>query len=145
MQQPPKTIGFEVKVLATLMKRSFEHDTANTEVDGLTGMQGWIIGYLHMNEGRPVFQRDLEREFNIRRATVTGVLKLMERDGLITREPVDYDARLKKLTLTPKAVELHKRIVERYTAFEKRLRSGLTAEEVETFFTIVDKIKQNIE
>ena len=36
------------------------------------------------------------------RSTVTGVVKLMERKGLIRRESVSSDARLKKLVLTEK-------------------------------------------
>ncbi len=47
----------------TLIKRCMD--------DGMppetTGMQGWIIGFLHRNEDRDMFQRDVEAEFNIRR------------------------------------------------------------------------------
>src|SRR5690606_41099126 len=54
--------------------------------DGLTSMQGWIIGYLSKHKEQPVFQRDLEKQFNIRRATASGLLQLMERNGLLRRE-----------------------------------------------------------
>ena len=64
-------------------------------------MQGWIIGYLYQNRDKEVFQRDIQEQFSIRRSTVTGILQLMEKNGLITRSSVERDARLKKLELTP--------------------------------------------
>ncbi|WP_337101838.1 MarR family winged helix-turn-helix transcriptional regulator [Paenibacillus sp. YIM B09110] len=134
----PSAISFEIKILANMIKRKLDDGEK-----GLTGMQGWVIGYLRSNADRAVFQRDLERDFNIRRATVTGVLQLMERDGLIVREAVEHDARLKKITLTPKAITLHEQVIRRFNAFEIDLRSGLTEEEIATFFTISEKLKKN--
>ena len=93
-------VGGEIRMLSNLIKRCMD--------DGMppetTGMQGWIIGFLHRNEDRDMFQRDVEAEFNIRRSTATGILQLMEKNGFLLREPVAYDARLKKLVLTPKAL-----------------------------------------
>ena len=90
-------VGGEIRMLSNLIKRCMD--------DGMppetTGMQGWIIGFLHRNEDRDMFQRDVEAEFNIRRSTATGILQLMEKNGFLLREPVAYDARLKKLVLTP--------------------------------------------
>lgn len=141
----PKAIGFEVKVLSNLIRRRLESGTEESGCESLTGMQGWIIGYISIRGDAAVFQRDLEREFNVRRATVSGVLQLMERNGLIRREPVEYDARLKKLTLTPKAVELHEKVMQRLSDFERELRSGLTEEEIQEFLRILDKLKKNVE
>ena len=76
-------------------------------------MQRWVIGYLSEHEGKDVFQRDLEEEFSVRRSTATGILQLMEKNELITREPVSHDARLKKLVLTPKAIEIQKRLLKK--------------------------------
>src|SRR5690606_32706222 len=103
----PKSIAFEIKVLATLLKRNLDAGRDDTGKESLTGMQGWVLGYLKGNTERDIFQRDLEKEFNIRRATVSGVLQLMERNGLIVREPVEHDARLKKISLTEKGILLH--------------------------------------
>lgn len=142
----PKTIGYEVKSLSNLIKRYLHETTKGSGLEDLTAMQGWIIAYLyhHRNE-HEIFQRDLEKNFNVRRSTITGVLQLMERKGLITREPVEYDARLKSLKLTPKAISLHEMVMERFMEVEKRLRQGLSEEEVAAFFSIIKKIKGNIE
>lgn len=143
---PPKTIGFEIKSLGNLIKRCIYESAARSGLDGLTGVQGWIIGYLYEHKDGPgVFQRDIEKTFQIRRSTVTGILQLMEKKGLITREPAVHDARLKRLQLTPKAIAHHELIMEKIREVEARLRRGLSEEEVETFFLLVEKIRRNLE
>jgi len=140
-----KAIGFEIKVLANMISRTLnEASLERNEDQTLTGMQGWIIGYLIANEQREIFQRDLEKDFHIRRATVTGVLQIMERNELIVRVQVEHDARLKKIILTLKAHELHKRNVQRFMNFERRLRNGLSQEEIDTFYRITEKLKLNL-
>lgn len=138
-------IGFEVKSLNNMIRRSIDLTTLN-DMEGLTEMQGWIIGYIyHHVDSQETFQRDLEKEFKIRRSTATGILQLMEKNGLITREPVEYDARLKRLSLTPKAVKIHEKVERRVEETEKKLRNGLSDEEITQFFFIVDKIKRNLD
>lgn len=141
-----RKIGFEIKTLSNLIKRRVENSSTVSEIDKLTGMHGWIIGYLYNNSTkREIFQRDIETEFSIRRSTVTGILQLMEKNGLIERNPVSYDARLKKLVLTPKAIEIHKKVHNEIMEIETRLMKGLSEEEVNTFLTILEKIKKNVE
>ncbi|MCX7714986.1 MAG: MarR family transcriptional regulator [Clostridia bacterium] len=140
-----KNIGFEIKTLSHLIKRRIDKFAGGTNHSGLTGGHGWIIGYLYdKSKTRDVFQRDLEAEFSIRRSTATGILKLMEKNGLIVKEPVEKDARLKKLVLTPKAVALHEKVISEFNKMEEQLSRGLTEEEKEMFFKVIDKIKNNI-
>ena len=49
-----------------------------------------------------IYQKDIEQEFKVSRATASNMLQLMERKGLIVRESVSCDARLKKISLTRK-------------------------------------------
>lgn len=141
-----KMIGFEVKAVSNLIKRRVENSKVMSDIHRLTGMHGWVIGYLYDNRNkRDVFQRDIETEFSIRRSTVTGILQLMEKNGLIVREPVDYDARLKKLVLTPKAVAIHETILKEIVKIEAQLTKGLTEDETNSFLSTLEKIKKNIE
>ena len=141
----PKTIGFEIKILSNLIKRNSDDVISENRNDGVTSLQSWIISYIMVNAERSVFQRDIERDFNIRRATVTGILQLMERNGLIIRKPVGYDARLKMLTLTPKAEEFYESAVQQMIDFEKKLCNGISAEEIAFFHAIMDKMRKNLE
>lgn len=137
-------IGFEVRTLSNLIRRHVDSFSAEREIDSITGVQRWVIGYLFHRQDRDVFQRDLEKEFLIRRSTATAILQLMEKNGLITRERVDQDARLKRLLLTPKAKEIHTMIMKEIEAFEKTLTYGIPEEEMAAFFQTLEKIKGNI-
>ena len=106
--------------------------------------QGMLIGFLMNNADKEIFQKDIEAEFDIARSTVTATLDSMERKGYITREAVERDARLKKITLTQKAVESHNRIVADLEQLERAMFKNISAEEADTLFAIMDKIKENL-
>jgi len=144
-----KSIGLEVKTLCNMIKR--ELDDSKTEEEkiarqDLTGVQGWIVGYIcGKSKEEDVFQKDIEKEFNIRRSTATGILQQLEKKGYIERVPVDHDARLKKLVLTPKAIEAHSFIMNRIKETESKLVNGLSEGEIIFFFEIMEKIKKNLQ
>ena len=68
---------------------------------GITAVQSRVIYYIlvHCQDG-PVFQRDIENVFGLSRSTATGILQLLEKNGIIRRESVASDARLKSLVPT---------------------------------------------
>lgn len=137
-------LGFEFRTLNNLIKRYFEQHKPQ-EFKNSTGVHGWAIRYFYENREKDIFQRDFEARFSIRRSTATNILKLMEKNGLITREAVSYDARLKKIVLTDKAVAIHKDATQNIEIFENTLKKGLTQQETEFLYKILDKIKANLE
>lgn len=145
--RPRETIGFEIKVLSNMIKRRIDEKINSIEgIEHVTGMQGWIIGYLYDHGAkREIFQRDLEKEFNIRRSTATGLLQLMEKNGLIIRESVEHDARLKRLKLTEKAARSHEAIFRTIIEVETHLCTGLSEEEIRAFLNTIKKIRKNVE
>lgn len=140
-----KEIAFELHKTSRLIRRFMDSHALKDEIDHLTGTHGWAIGYFYDHREKDVFQRDFEKECRIRRSTATAILQRMEQNGLIVRESVDYDARLKKITLTPRALELHKRVREDFAALETMLRGSLTAQEVDCLFTVLEKIQKEVD
>ena len=82
--------------LCTLMTRYCNRSRGIREQEQLTGMHGWLIHFLY-DQTEPVYQRDIEKRLCIRRSTVTATLNRMEKNGLIVRESVPEDARLKRI------------------------------------------------
>ena len=144
MGDKKRLIGFEIRTVNNLIKRYVQNQKL-PELDASTGVHGWALRFFYENRHRDVFQRDFEERFSIRRSTATNMLKLMEKNGLIKRESVDYDARLKKIMLTDKAIEIHKRILKNIDGCEKTISQGISREELNIFFSVVDKIKANLE
>ena len=138
-------IGFQIRTLSHLVKRVVDQTAFSGEELHPTGVQGWIIGYLYNHRHQGVFQRDIQEQFSIRRSTVTGILQLMEKNGLVTRSSVEQDARLKKLELTQKGIELHERVERSIRQVEDRISNCLTPEEKEEFIRLCEKIRENLQ
>lgn len=138
-------IGHEVKTLSNLIKRHIDASAANSVRKDLTGMQTWIIRYIYERQNKEeVFQRDIEKQFQIRRSTATEILQLMEKHKLIERYPVEYDARLKKIVLTEQAEKVHLLIKQDIIETETRMRKDISKEDLNTFFRVIRKIQSNM-
>lgn len=140
-----RPIGFELKTINNLIRRRLDSNFVKAGVDDACGIRGPILGFIADNsKNGPVFQKDIEKAFNIRRSTATVTLQGMENNGYIVREPVKGDGRLKKIVLTDKAVEMDNRIHNLIDSFHEELERGITPEEKEFFLKIIDKIKENL-
>ena len=137
-------IGFEVHTLHNLIGRAILLCLDKAPED-VTTMHGWMIEYLFNRQDEDVYQRDLEEHFSMRRSTVSRMLQLMERNGLVARASVGSDARLKKITLTPKAIAAHERILKGREKVEQQMNKGISEQELQTFFQVLDKIKANLQ
>ena len=139
-------LGFRIRSVWQQVKRLMNRHLTENNSYGLTGMQFAIVSYLAKESAeRDVFQKDLEQKFDIRKSTVTGILNTMERDGLLLRETVPYDARLRKMMLTDKALQAKKNSEQVIDTVESQLSKGLTEEEITTFLSLLEKISKNAE
>lgn len=136
--------AMELRHLSNLCMRYMENHAHKKDIDSITGTNTWIISFLHKRRNEDVFQRDLEKKFGITRSTASKVINLMVAKGLIVREPVPYDARLKKLILTPYACELAAVMQTDANSLEELLTSGISGAELSTFFDCIDKMKTNL-
>ena len=144
----PRHVGREIKALNNQIKRVINSRLERQRPQGEyrpTGSQGLILGFLYLHRDKEIYQRDVEAEFHIRRSTATGILQLLEREGLIRRLPVAKDARLKKLELTPKALAIHAQVDQEIQELEAQMLRGLSQTEIEAFFSALCKIRENIE
>ena len=139
MKQIKKMVCTEVKCISNLV-----HQELNGATHRGTIMQKMFLGYLDAHEGTPVYQKDLEAAFHIRRSTASGILQIMVRDGLLVREPVEGDARLKRLVLTPIAMEQLAEMQQDILQVEQKATKGLTAEERKTLLSLLDKVITNL-
>lgn len=138
-------IGFAVRRLYNAIKRDVEKDRDKLGIEHVKGVNGWAIGFFYDNREKDIFQRDFEEKFAIRRSTASRMLKTMEQKGFIERISVESDARLKKIVLTQKAIDNHRRINNSIEAREKRLRNGISQKEIDTFLNVIEKLTVNME
>lgn len=140
------TLGYEVKTLDNLFFRNMmSYEIANNRMDEVTVMHGWILRFLYDNQDKDIFQKDIEKEFSIARSTVTCIVKLMEKKGYIRRESVAQDARLKKLLLTENGRNIHEVHINDIDILEERCKRNISQEELQSFCSVVEKLKHNLE
>lgn len=141
-----KDIGFQLHNLSNLLRQHVEaSSTALPPDDHVSRSNLWILNYLAHHAEKDIFQKDIENAFCIRRSTVSKVLRLMEEKGYIRREEVTQDARLKKIVLTDAGMALHVCMLEERKNTEAMLRQGISDDELEVFFRVMQKLKNNIQ
>lgn len=146
MERGEPKIGFRLKSINNMIRRKLDMEFAEAGLEDIVGMQGPMIGYIYdKSRTTDIFQRDLEKEFGVRRSTATVMLQTLEQKGYVVRVPVEYDARLKKIVLTEKAVRRHMEIRRRIDAFNEILEKDISQAEKEELFRILDKITQNLQ
>lgn len=138
------SVDRELCCVATMIRREIDSFSDKRELDRVTGTNGWIIGYLAGNEGKDIFQRDIEKDFSITRSTASKVIDLMVKKGLIERSAVSYDARLKKLSLTPKAWMLHTKMEQCGRKVHDMAMRGFSEEEEAALHEYLRRIRENM-
>ncbi|MEE1200810.1 MAG: MarR family transcriptional regulator [Christensenellales bacterium] len=141
-QQP---ILFRILSLSNRVSRRFDSLNIQRIHAGVSGANARILNYLATHDDEHIYQKDLEREFSIRRSTISKIVQLMEAKGLLRRESVPQDARLKRLLLTDKARSIHSVAAEEIKSLEERVTSVLTPEEKETFLRLLAKLDSTLD
>ena len=137
-----KDVGKYLQMLSRQIKRRMDKSVSEYEI---TGKQVSILLYIYEeSKKRDVYAKDIEVAFDMRRASVTGILQLMEKNGIIKREENNQDARLKKLILTTKAKEARNKLKKEIIQVEKILTKDISKKDLETFITIMQKMSFNL-
>lgn len=137
-------IGVELRALSNAIRRYFEFSSYGQEIQNATGNNKWILHYLAENHENEVYQKDIETHFNTARSTVSKVLNLMEQKGLIQRQTVPHDARLKRIVLTEQAWKLRELMREDAEGMEKTLTKGFTEDELKVLYSYLKRMRENM-
>lgn len=79
----------------------------------------------------------------VTRATMTGLIDTLERDGLVRREPDPDDRRMMSVRLTPKAEAFLKQMLPGHFQTMAKLMAPLSETERKTLVRLLNKILQN--
>ncbi len=140
-----RTIGHEIHGVNNLLARHFERQLKSVMDEDATVIHCRILRFIEKRAPEDVFQKDIEKKFDMAKSTVTGTLKLMEKKKLITREAVNYDDRLKKICLTEKGKYVNRTMMAGVIQAEEQIKKGISEEELNIFFDILERIKRNAE
>lgn len=136
-----RKIPFEIKMLDNMIDRKICN---SVQKSNLTHTQARILRFLYVNKHKIVYQSDIEKELDVRRSTISGILDTMEKNDLISRKNSLEDARKKEIALTYATLNKHKEIEKKIADFERVLLKDISLEEKKFFFKIIDKLKENL-
>lgn len=148
MEQENIDLGRRVGHVSHLYRRNIDRVIAaefRDNADSVTGRNFQVLRYLEDHPDEDVFQKDLEAEFKIRRSTVSCMVDLMEQKGLLLRESVNGDARLKRLKLTPKAKQTLNAVFQRVRQMEEEIRSEFSPGDYRTLTVLLERLSAVLE
>lgn len=140
MTQKNKSAARYISKLSNKIRRKLDSLSSK---GNFSGAQGRVLHFI-LAQSSDMFQKDIEEEFSLRPSSATELLKQMEKGGLIRREPVDYDGRLKKITVTEKALGYREQVVRDLADMEAELLRGVSREDLTVFFKVVEQMLDNL-
>lgn len=137
-----KHFGKELRQVVNLFSRFVETKASE---EGVTFVQGRFLHYISTKHEGGICQKDVEKEFNIRRSSATEMLQKLEKNGLIERIEDEEDKRSKRIHITEKGEKIENKIFGSICEFEKEIKKGISPEEIEVFFGVISKLKVNLQ
>lgn len=129
-----------VSKLSNKLRRKID---AFSSREDFSGSQGKVLHFILAQTG-DVFQKDIEEEYSLRPPTATELLKKMEANGLIRREALPNDARMKRIVVTEKALKYRDVVMEDITNLEDELTRDIPEDELNIFFKVIEKMLDNV-
>ncbi len=138
-----KHIIYQIKSLnQSIVRYAFsEKNIDKKNIPTPTQMQ--IMHYIKFHDGK-VYQKDLEKALNIRRATISEVLKTMEKNNLISRLQDKTDTRVKVIKLNKKAHQMFDEMKQVLDKTENVLKESIKEQDLETFLLVLNQMKINL-
>ena len=98
---------------------------------GLTGIQSFFLKCIYDNaENGDVFQKDLEKMFDIRRSSVSTMISCVEKKGYIKRESIPTDKRINKIVLTEEGRKKYEEVDADLKEYKHQLLKDFSDEEI---------------
>ena len=137
-------LGLDIEKIDRIISRDMDANIMKAVGDKVTVSQAYVIDFMINTDKEDIFQKDLEKQFDLKRAAISLMLNNMEKNDLIKRVPVSEDARLKKLVLTEKSIALADTITTAIDEIENTLLEDLTQEEIDNFYTVLNKMRNSL-
>ena len=110
----------------------------------LTGIQAFFLKCIHdkSSEG-DLFQRDLEKMFDIRRSSVSTMIGCVEKKGYIKRESIPTDKHINKIVLTEEGRKKYEEVDADLKEYKHQLLKDFSDEEIDLVYSMLQKISDN--
>ena len=109
-----------------------------------TPAQMQILHFIISKQNEKIYQKDIGNALNLRRATLSEILKTMEKNNLIFRIKDQTDTRKKEIIISEDAKNNFQIVKDKLNEAEKVITNGIKKEDLELFFKTISKMKENL-
>ncbi len=135
----------KIKRIQIVSNKCIFNDDELKNKRSISNTQQLIIEYMLENKDRDIYQKDLEKDLNFSRATVSSVLKTMERNKAIKRSISKIDTRTKKIVLKDYALEAYDKGKKIRKEVSLAATKNISSKDLETTMKVLDQIDSNLE
>jgi len=122
------------------IKRYFIKHLPKSFPNKVSPIQMAIIDYLDLN-GNIMYQKDICREFNIRRSTASGIIKTMEKNNIVVSRMI---GRNKEIKLSDTFIKKYANKYPDIKKLEKLMENNFTEEEKAELIRLLEKVENNL-
>ena len=137
---PPATEPIGLQLARTAKVVSGALDAALVETGG--SLSTWLV-LVTLKSQRHGMQRELAAAIGIDGATLTHHLNRMEAEGLVTRRRHPENRRIHQVDFTEEGEAQFRRLRRTVAAFDDRLRSGFSEEQVADLGLVLGRLRDN--
>lgn len=128
-----------------LMVRRFRNqlDESLRQIDQSTARMETLSAILNMQG--PKSQSDVAKRLRVEAATVTRMVDILSKEGLVERSPDPNDRRVNLLSISPKGEAALEQIFRIYDRMRNHLLQDLSGDDVDRMHAMVDLMTQRLD
>jgi len=133
----------ELLPLFRIIEKEFRKDfERRLSMYGLTAQQGRLLFYINWNnkEGNIIRQVDIEKQFQLTKSTVHGLITRMEKANLVIK---NKDKNNQYIVISDDCKKILEDVFSRRMECLDKMTDGLSDEEIDTLHTLLMKIYNN--
>lgn len=140
-------IGQKLKIIDIMLEKHINQRMMKL-VPGLTPQQITILILLYESPEHREIQKVIESRLKISHATTRGIVRRLEKAGLLTTSPAPNDRRQSNVQLTTKGLTLmdkdYQDMEQAFEAADRQLIRGIDSQELQHFQSLLDLMIQNL-
>lgn len=134
-------VGRQINRISNYLRRRSQK---TQEKIGLTNIQALVLDYI-MASPNSVYQKDIEKEFDLRPSSATQLICGMEEKGWIKRVSNPGDKRLKEIVFTSDSKKIKDSIKSEICETERQLIQNISKEDLDVFMKVTNMMLKNLE
>ncbi len=109
-----------------------------------TPAQMQILHYIISKNGEKIYQKDIAIALNLRRATLSEILKTMEKNNLISRIQDQNDTRKKEIIISQTAKDNFQIVKNKLNRAETAITKNISNQDLQIFSEVINKMTENL-